>query len=123
MSEPLPDEKIQEIKHNFRRCREGTADAVIDLQRTRDSNRIPEIVRGIVWRYVREDVRPLVDQATAETELASLGIDSLTMMEVVLDVQDALDLVIEDTDLKEMKTIGDFIGFLQKRYVELHPAG
>ena len=117
------EEQIQQIRHNFRRCREGTVDAIIDLQRTGDPELIPTIVRGIVWRYVRENVRPIVDQATAETPLASLGIDSLTMMEVVLDVQDALDLVIEDADLKQMSTIGDVIGFLQQRFAEIHRVG
>jgi 3-hydroxyacyl-[acyl-carrier-protein] dehydratase len=122
MAETLTDERIQQIKHSFRRCREGTADAIVNIQRTGDANLIPAILRGIVWRFVREEARPLVDQATAETPLVSLGIDSLTMMEVVLDVQDALDLVIEDNDLKQMKTIGDFIAFLQQRFADAHPA-
>lgn len=111
---------MQAIRRSFKRCREGTADAIIDLQRTGNLELIPTIVRGIVWRYVHEDMRPIVDQATAETPLASIGIDSLTMMEIVLDVQDALDLVIEDADLKHMQTIGDVIGFLQRRYAEVH---
>ena len=123
MPAPLTEEQIEKIKHSFRRCREGTADAIIELQRTGDASLIPAIVRGIVWRYVHQDVRPIVEQATAETPLVSLGIDSLTMMEVVLDVQDALDLVIEDADLKDMKTIGDVIGLLQQRFGELHPNG
>lgn len=121
MPTPPTEEQIEQISRNFKRCREGTIDAIINLQRTRDPEFIPPIVRGIVWRYVHENVRTTLDQATAETPLASLGVDSLTMMEVVLDVQDALDLVIEDADLKHMKTIGDIIGFLQQRYVELHP--
>jgi acyl carrier protein len=46
--------------------------------------------------------------------------DSLTMMEVVLDVQDALELVIEDADLRRMQTIGNLTGFLQERFAQLH---
>ena len=114
-------EEIDQIRRSFRRCREGTSDAIIELQRTGDIELIPTIVRGIVWRYVHEDRRPVVDQATPETPLASLGIDSLTMMEIVLDVQDALDLVIEDSDLRHMRTIGDVIGFLQQRFTEVRP--
>jgi acyl carrier protein len=117
------EEQIGQIRRSFKRCREGTVDAIIDLQRTGDPELIPTIVRGIVWRYVQKDFQPVVDQATAETPLASLGIDSLTMMEVVLDVQDALDLVIEDADLRHMQTIGDFIGFLQQRFAEVHRDG
>jgi 3-hydroxyacyl-[acyl-carrier-protein] dehydratase len=77
-------------------------------------------VRGIVWRYVQEDTRPVVEQATAETPLASLGIDSLMMLEVVLDVQDALDVVIEDADLRQMHTMGDVIQFLVGHYKKTH---
>jgi acyl carrier protein len=115
------EEQIEQIRRSFKRCREGTVDAIIDLQRTSDPEFIPTIVRGIVWRYVHKDVQSLVDQATAETPLASVGMDSLTMMEVVLDVQDALDLVIEDEDLRRMQTIGDLIGFLQQRFAQVPP--
>jgi acyl carrier protein len=119
MAASLTQEETEQIRHNFRRCREGTADAIIDLRRTGDIELIPTIVRGIVWRYVREETQPAVEQATPETPLGSLGIDSLTMMEIVLDVQDALNLTIEDADLKQMKTIGDVIGFLQQRFAQV----
>jgi 3-hydroxyacyl-[acyl-carrier-protein] dehydratase len=119
MTASLTQEETEQIRHNFRRCREGTADAIIDLRRTGDIELVPTIVRGIVWRYVREETQPAVEQATPETPLGSLGIDSLTMMEIVLDVQDALNLTIEDADLKQMKTIGDVIGFLQQRFAQV----
>ncbi len=120
MRTPPTEEQVEQVRRSFKRCREGTIDAIIDLQRSGDPEFIPTILRGIVWRYVSKDVQPMVDQATAETPLASLGIDSLTMMEVVLDVQDALDLVIEDADLRRMRTIGDLIGFLQQRFAQVH---
>ena len=119
MAASITQEETEQIRHNFKRCREGTADAIIDLRRTGDSELIPTIVRGIVWRYVREETQPAVEDATPETPLDSLGIDSLTMMEIVLDVQDALNLTIEDADLKQMKTIGDVIGFLQQRFAQV----
>src|SRR3982751_5564325 len=122
MRTPPTQEQIDQIRRSFRRCREGTVEAIIDLQRTGNPGFIRTIVRGIVWRYINKDAQPVLDQATAETPLASLGIDSLTMMEVVLDVQDALDLVIEDADLRHMRTIGDFVGFLRQRYAEARGA-
>lgn len=118
MPTALTDEEVEKLRHSFRRCREGTADAIVELRRSRDVTLIPGIVMGVVWRYVNVEMRPRVEAATAETPLASIGIDSLTMMEVVLDVQDALDLVVEDEDLKQMKTIGEFIEFLQARFVQ-----
>ena len=114
------DEEIDQLRRSFKRCREGTIDAIIKLRQTGDASLIPAIVRGIVWRYVQGDVRDAVDQSTPETPLTSFGIDSLMMLEIVLDVQDALDVVIEDSDLRRMQTIGDVVEFLQKHYAETH---
>lgn len=118
MPTPPTEDQIEEVRRSFRRCREGTVEAIINLRSTGDPALIPEIIRGIVWRYVQPETREIIDQAAPETPLASLGIDSLMMLEVVLDVQDALDIVIEDADLKRMHTIGDVIEFLQERFKE-----
>lgn len=117
----LTEEEKESLRHSFKRCREGTVEAIINLRQTGDPETIATIVRGIVWRYVQPDARPVVEEATPETPLVALGIDSLMMLEVVLDVQDALDLVIEDSDLRQMQTMGDVVTFLQKRYAETHP--
>ncbi len=120
MSTELTDEEIASIRRSFKRCREGTVEAIINLRRSNDPSFIPAIVRGIVWRYVQPDAREVVDQAEAETPLASLGIDSLMMLEVVLDVQDALEVVIEDADLRRMQTIGQVIDFLKQHFADTH---
>lgn len=121
MPTDLTPEEIENLRRTFKRCREDTIEAIITLRQTHDPSQIPAIVRGIVWRYVQPDARPVVEAAAPETPLSALGIDSLMMLEVVLDVQDALDLVIEDADLRKMQTIGDVITFLQQRYAETHP--
>lgn len=120
MRTELSDTEIESVRRSFKRCREGTVDAIIELRRTGDPELIPPIVRGIVWRYVQEEARPVVDEAKPETPLSSLGIDSLMMLEVVLDVQDALEVVIEDADLRKMQTIGDVVEFLQQHFVATH---
>jgi acyl carrier protein len=120
MPTPPTEEQIEKISRSFRRCREGTVDAIINLRRTGDVSLIPNILRGIVWRYVHENFRPVVEQATAEMPLSSFGIDSLMMLEVVLDTQDALDFEIEDSDLRRMQTIGAAVEFLQQRFVQVH---
>jgi acyl carrier protein len=122
MPKELSAEEIEGIRRNFKRCRDETVDAIIKLRQTGDVELIPTIVRGIVWRYVQEESRPLVEEAKPETPLASLGIDSLMMLEVVLDVQDALELTIEDADLRRMQTIGDVVEFLKQHYATTHAA-
>jgi acyl carrier protein len=122
MPTDLTDEQINKLKHDFRRCREGTAEAIINLRRTGDTALIPEIVRGIVWRYVRPEAREQVEKASLETPLSALGMDSLMMLEVVLDVQDALDVTVEDAELRRVKTFNDVSELLIQRFTENHKA-
>ena len=118
MPTELTDEQIEKLKHEFRRCREGTPEAIINLRRNGDTSLIPEILRGIVYRYVRAEARPQVEQASLETPLSALGMDSLMMLEVMLDVQDALDIVVEDSDLRRVKTFRDVSELLTQRFTE-----
>ena len=122
MSTQLTDEQITKVKHDFRRCREGTAEEIINLRRTGDTALIPEILRGIVWRYVRPEAREQVEKASLDTPLSGLGMDSLMMLEVVLDVQDALDVTVEDAELRRVKTFKDISDLLTQRFSEVHKA-
>ena len=118
----LTDEQITKVKHDFRRCREGTPEAIINLRRTGDTTLIPDILRGIVWRYVRPEAREEVEKASLEIPLSALGMDSLMMLEVVLDVQDALDVTVEDAELRRVKTFDDISQLLIQRFSEIHKA-
>ena len=122
MPTEVTDEQIKKVNHDFRRCREGTAEAIINLRRTGDTALIPQILRGIVWRYVRPDAREQVEKASLETPLSALGMDSLMMLEVVLDVQDALDVTVEDAELRQVKTFDDVSQLLIQRFTETHKA-
>ena len=120
MPTELTEEQIKKVNHDFRRCREGTPEAIVNLRRTGDTTLIPEILRGIVWRYVRPEAREQVEKAALETPLSALGMDSLMMLEVVLDVQDALDVTVEDAELRRVKTFDDISQLLVQRFSEVH---
>ena len=120
MASELTEQQIDELRRMFKRCREHTVEAIINLRRTADPALIPTIVRGTVWRYLPPEARDLIETAAPETPLASLGMDSLMMLEVVLDVQDAVDVAIDDADLRQVQTIGDFIKLLTQRFTEVH---
>lgn len=119
----LSAEELDGLKRTFKRCGDETIEAIIAFRRTGDTATIPVIAHGIVRRYLREETRAFLDQAPPETPLASLGVDSLTMLEIVLDVQEALNIYIEDSDLKGLQTIGDVNQFLtQKTAASSQPA-
>jgi acyl carrier protein len=115
MPTELSAEEVDGLKKTFKRCGDEMIEAIIAFRRTGDGTTIPVIVHGIIRRYLREETRAFLDQAPPETPLASLGVDSLTMLEIALDVQEALNIYIEDSDLKVMQTIGDVNRFLAEK--------
>ncbi len=44
---------------------------------------------------------------TTDTKIASLGIDSVAMMEIVGCIEDELDIVIPDEKLAQLQSVGD----------------
>ncbi len=112
MADQLSEDQIEEIRGNFSSCGEKTVEAIVKFRQTGDLGEIEAIVRGIVARYLPENRKHLLEGATDDTDLAALEIESLTLLEVVLDIQDAVDLVVEDDELRDFKTLGDVRKFL-----------
>ena len=117
MATELNADEIERIRRNFKRCSDPTIEAIVHFRGTGDTSVIPAIARGIMRRYLPEAQQPALDAATDSTPLADLNIESLTMLEIILDVQDALDITIEDSELREFQTLGDILSFLEKKVV------
>jgi acyl carrier protein len=113
MSNPMTEEQVAEIKQQFKRCSDETVDAIVAFRQTGDTSLLPKIVKGVVQRYLPADKADLLKNATEDTNLTDLAIESLTMLEIVLDIQDAVDVVIEDAELREVRTLGDVRKFLE----------
>jgi acyl carrier protein len=51
-----------------------------------------------------------------KTELVGdLGIDSPGVMELVADIEDKFDMTISDAELRDVATLGDVVGAIEKR--------
>ena len=56
-----------------------------------------------------------VETVTMEASLADdLGLDSIDAVELNIALEDALNVTIEDEALKEMKTVGDIVSYLEQ---------
>lgn len=119
MPTPLTDDQVAGIKEQFKRCSQETIDAIVKFRQTGDTSLLPVIVRGVVQRYLPADKAGLLDNATDETNLSDLHVESLTMLEIVLDIQDAVEVVIDDMELRAAKTLGDVRKFLELKLA--HP--
>ena len=56
------------------------------------------------------------DQVTEQLNLKEdLGADSIAIMEVVLEIEEAFDIEIADEDMEKIQTIGDAIDYLANK--------
>ena len=107
MPTELSAEEVEKLRRGFKRCDEETIQAILTFRQTGEPSAVPVITRGIISRYLRAETRDFFASAAPDTPLSSLGVDSLTMLEIVLDIQEALDVSVEDSELKRLHTVGD----------------
>lgn len=71
-------------------------------------------LKEIITVYLPEDVS--VENITQNSHLMNeLNINSSHLVDVVLDVEDAFDIEIKDTELEQMDTVGSAIAIIQEK--------
>jgi len=111
-----PDEA--ELSDVLKHCSAATYDAACRYRKTGEARLVSAIVGGVIERYLERDVRARLGSMREDLRLnEDLGLDSLTMMEIVSQVEDALSVTINDADLRHFRTVGDV-----RRYIECRAA-
>ncbi len=69
---------------------------------------------GIIERFVEPDKRELLKSSADDLKvMKGLGLDSLTMVEVVLSVEDAIGTTIDNDEIQNLQTVGDIKKFIR----------
>lgn len=104
------------LHESLKRCSPSTFEAACQFRKTGNIQHVPVIIFGIIERYVENNLRPKLKEATAELRLAEdLGVDSLTMMEIVMLAEDALHVTINNEELRGLRTLGDVRTFVEAK--------
>lgn len=117
MSTPnITQAEIDTLKDSLRRCSSETIDAAIAYHTSKDVSLVPDIVTGIIERFLEPDIKPLIKTGGDTLQLFDdLGVDSLTMMEIVIMVEETLEISIENEELRNLSSIGDIKGFIHNK--------
>ena len=70
-----------------------------------------EKVRDVIVGTLGCEAEAVTREATLTEDL---GLDSIDAVELNIALEDALNVTIEDEALKEMKTVGDIVSYLEK---------
>jgi acyl carrier protein len=117
---PEDDRQLREV---LKGCPGPTCEAAHKFRQTRDPALLPVIVHGMVERYVARDLLPRLKLADDDLLLHEhLGLDSLTMMELMMIAEDVLQISIDNTELRGLHTMGDLQRFVARKLEVTSPA-
>lgn len=112
-SKPFTAEDETALRESLKRCSPAAIEAALQFRKTHDPAHVPTVVIGVVERFVEPSLRPKLHQGDEDLRMVEdLGIDSLTMMEIVILVEDVLQMQINNEELRGLRTVGDVKTFI-----------
>lgn len=113
LARPFGPEDETALRESLKRCSPSTFEAAVQFRKTGNPEHVPAVVIGVIERFVEPDLKTKLKEADDDLRLIEdLGIDSLTMMEIVILVEDILQLTINNDELRNLRTIGDVKTFI-----------
>ena len=112
-TEPSAADELAQLQETLKRCSAETIAAACEFRKTRRLDDLTTVIVGVVERYVERELRAKLKTRDDGLRLVEdLGIDSLTMMEIVLLAEDALKISVSNEELCQLKTLGDVRQFI-----------
>ena len=106
----------EDLKDLLKRCPPGTYEAALTFRNSQDIDQVEPIVMGIIDRHLEPDQREILNNSDESLRMyEDLGLDSLTMLEIVMLVEQTLQVSIDNEELKDLRTIGDVKAYLQAK--------
>lgn len=113
---PVTEEEKEIFEATLKRCPEGTMESLLRYREQGDLEALNAFLLGCIKRHTEQEYHDLLDAGQPELSFVDdLGIDSMTMMEIVMMVEECLATQIDNQDLMKVRTLGDLNGFLLKK--------
>ena len=110
------------MRESLKRCSPETLQAALEFRKTTDASYLSSIVLGIIERFVEPEHHSRLREADEDLRvIEDLGLDSLTMMEVVILVEEVLNVSIANDELRNLRTVGDIRIFIDHKVKGLPP--
>lgn len=108
MGSAVSTEQLANYKEVLKRCPSGTFEALLEFRSEGDLKALEVFIVGVLKRHVEPEYESLLDGERAQLSFVDdLGVDSMTMMEVVMMVEECLDIRLENQHLMQIQTFSD----------------
>jgi acyl carrier protein len=112
---PMMNDK-PDLHETLKHCPAGTHEALLDFQQTGSVASLATFVRGAMIRHLDPEQTAALEAASPEAKLIDdVGIDSLTMTEIVIMIEECLDISIPTEDLMNLQTLGSLNEYLREK--------
>lgn len=111
----LSTSELDDLRETLKRCSPEVFEAAVNFRQTGDTRYLPAVVLGIIERYLEPEVRPRLHKGDCDgLEMVNdLQIDSLTMVEIVIMVEESVKVSIDNDELRGLITLGDVKQFIE----------
>jgi len=104
------------LRESLKRCSPETVEKAVEFRKTGNPELVGDVVMGIIARFVEADKRDMLKSAPDSLKMVEdLALDSLTMVEIVLAVEDSVGVSIDNEDVQKIHTIGDIKSFIRNK--------
>lgn len=104
------------LKETLKRCSPETIAAALAYRQSGDASLVPSIVLGIIERFLEPEVVDKLKEGDDSVKfMEDLGMDSLTMFEAIMMVEESLGVSIKNEELWELRTVGDLKSFISAK--------
>jgi len=118
----LSEKELAEIKQELRRCSPETLAAALRYREHGDVTAVPAVIYGLIELYQPATAKHPLKDANDETRLVEdLGLDSLSLLEMVFSIEGVLKVQIGNEELKEILTLGKLNQFLHEKLAGVTP--
>ena len=110
------------LRETLKRCSPATYYAACKFRVTGDAEALRAVIGGVIERFVERDLRAKLagpaDTVPALRLREDLGLDSLTMMEVVMVAEEVLRITISNEELTRLHRLADVHDFIITKLAE-----
>jgi 3-hydroxyacyl-[acyl-carrier-protein] dehydratase len=116
MDTKSPNSIQEDLKELLKRCPAGTYEAALAFRQDKDVDQIETIVMGVIDRHLEPEQREILSNSDDTLRMyEDLGMDSLTMLEIVMLVEQTLQVSIDNEELRDLRTVGDVKAYLSAK--------
>lgn len=121
-STPTPQDDPA-LREALKRCSPATYYAACKFRQTASPEDLRVLVTGVIERFVERSNRGAIAAGGDALRLREdLGLDSLTMMEIVMLAEEVLPLTVANEELTQLHTLGDVQSFIARKVAEARSA-